>query len=110
MRRISEYVAWEAYAGAGEDSHGTEIPTYLASVSVGVYAFDPGSTSEPREAGRNRVIVEPTIYFPRSKVFGPRDRVTVRGLVYEVEGVTREWRHPNGRVTGNVATVRRVTG
>lgn len=76
-----------------------------------IMAFDPGSTSEPREAGHQRVIVEPTLYLTPGTIFGARDRVTVTGRVYEVEGETRIWEHPDGAEHyGNVVTIRRVEG
>lgn len=110
VRRISETVLWQASQVGAEDAHGNPLEGFAVGVSVGVYAFDPGSTSEPRDAGHERVVVEPTVYMPSTVKFGPQDRVTVRGVVYEVEGVTREWRHPSGRRKGNVATLRRVDG
>ena len=109
-RRISELVSHEAFVAGAEDAHGNPVRAWLPAVQVGVFAFDPGSTSEPREAGRDRVIVEPTVYMPTGALFAPDDRVTARSIRYEVEGVTREWRHPNGRREGNVATLRRVAG
>lgn len=109
-RRISESVQHAVFAAGAEDDHGSPVESWLASVRVGIFAFDPGSTSEPREAGRERVIVEPTMYCPDWVVFATRDRVTARGLLFEVEGGTREWRHPSGRREGNVVTLRRVEG
>ncbi len=109
-RRISEYVDWEQFNGDGEDDHGNSAETWEPATRVGIYAYDPGSSAEPREPGHDRVVVEPTVYMPAKTVFGPRDRVTVRGKTYEVEGETRQWRHPNGRSKGNVATLRRVDG
>lgn len=110
MRLISEYVDWEQYQSGVEDAHGDPVDAWLPAQSVGVYAFDPGSSSEPREAGRDRVIVQPTVYMPAGTVFGDRDRVTARGKPYDVEGETREWRHPDGRQLGNVVTLRRTEG
>lgn len=109
MRRVSEDVLWSQFAAGAKDAHGNPSESWGAAVTVGVYAFDPGATSEPRE-GQDRVIVEPTLYMPADVVFGARDRVTARGLLYEVEGVTRVWRHLNGRTPGNVITLRRVEG
>lgn len=109
MRQVTEDVLREAYVADGTDAHGNPKDGWGAPVVVGIYAFDPGSTSEPRE-GMDRVIVEPTIYAPTTAIFAPRDRVTARGLRYEVEGETREWRHPDGRRPGNVITLRGVEG
>lgn len=110
MRQVSETVLWERVSLGGEDTHGYPVESYDDPVDVGVYAFDPGSSSEPRLPGQDRVIVEPTVYMPSRWVFGPGDRVTARGKQYEVEGETREWRHPNGPRKGNVVTLRRVDG
>lgn len=110
FREISEYVGHEVFRHGAVDVHGNEVESWDSPVSVGIYAFDPGSASEPRE-GSARVIVEPTIYFPSETVFGSRDRVTVRGDVHEVEGKTRAWVHPTDPTRrANVATLRRVEG
>jgi len=109
MRYVSEYVQHEVFDPGVEDDRGEVTDGWAAPVSVGIYGFDPGSTSEPRE-GQDRVIVSPTIYAPSGAVFGPFDRVTVRGKSYQVEGETREWRHPDGHRPGNVVTLRRVDG
>lgn len=101
----------ETFAGNGEDSHGNEVESWGEPVDVEIMAFDPGSTSEPREAGHDRVIVEPTIYLYPGTIFGPRDRVIVNDRTYEVEGETRVWEHPEGADHyGNVITIRRVEG
>lgn len=110
MRYTSETVQRATFAAGATDAHGNPAESWGAPVSVGVYAFDPGSDSEPREPGTDRVVVEPTLYMPATAVFGSRDRVTARGLLYEVEGATREWRHPDGTLKGNVVTLRRVEG
>lgn len=110
MRRISESVQHAVFQPGAEDSHGNPTEAWGTASNVGVYAFDPGSTSEPRDPGHDRVIVEPTLYMPSTVVFGARDKVTARGKVYEVEGETREWRHPDGSQKGNVVTLRRVEG
>lgn len=109
-RPVSETVLWAAYQAGATDAHGNPAEGWATAISKDVWAFDPGSSSEPRE-GQNRVIVEPTLYMPSTVVFGHRDRVTARGLLYEVEGVTREWVHPSDATRrGNVCTLRRVDG
>lgn len=112
LRAISEYVEHGVFVPPDTDDEGNESPeSWLPAVSVGVYAFDPGSSSEPRVAGHDRVIVEPTLYFPADSTFGHRDEVVARGLRYEVEGETRLWVHPTQPDRrANVVTLRRVDG
>ncbi|MDQ5863007.1 MAG: hypothetical protein M3536_12175 [Actinomycetota bacterium] len=108
---MSESVDRIPYVGAGEDAHGNETQTYGAAVTLTGYGFDPGSSSEPRLPGQGRVIVEPTLYGPYSMPFLPRDRVIVRGVTYEIEGVVRQWKHMfTNREAGAVVTLRMVTG
>ncbi len=109
-RPISETVLHAAYIPGPEDSHGNATDTWGPVTERGVYAFDPGSTSEPREPGHDRVIVEPTLYAPADVLFGAYDLVTARGKTYQVDGETREWRHTDGTLKGNVITLRRVEG
>lgn len=100
-----------AYAGAGTDAYGNDVEGYTAAVTLTGYGFDPGSTSEPRLPGQSRVIVEPTLYGPFNMPFKPRDKVIVRGVTYEVEGVVRQWRNMfSNREAGAVVSIRRVDG
>ena len=109
---MGEVVQRIPYAGGGEDVYGNETASYgPAAVLEGVYGFDPGSSSEPRLAGQERVIVEPTLYGPFDMPFLPRDRVIVRNQTYEVEGEVRQWRHMRtNREAGAVVSLRRVDG
>lgn len=107
-RPVSEYVQREPFIPGAVDAHGNPAKSWGAAVTVGIYGFDPGSTSEPRE-GMSRVFVEPTLYMPTDVTFNSQDRVTARGHLYEVEGETREWRQGEHR-PGNVVTLRRVEG
>lgn len=94
MRHISETVMLEVYAGAGEDSHGNEVESWLPAVELGIYAFNPGGSSEPLIPGHDRVVTTPTIYAPSGAVVGARDRVTVRGKQFEVDGDPLDFRNP----------------
>lgn len=109
---MSESVQRVPFVGLAEDAHGNAAESWGAPVAlVGVYGFDPGSSSEPREPGSDRVIVEPTLYGPFDMPFLPRDRVIVRGKTYEVEGEVRQWKHMrSNRESGAVVTLRRVDG
>lgn len=109
-RAITETVLRLPFIPGPDDSHGNPTKTWGAPQSVGVYAHDPGSTSEPRRPGHDRVIVEPTVYGPFGMPFESQDLCIARGLVYEVEGEVRDWKHPNGPAKGSVVTLRRVDG
>lgn len=110
MRAISETVLHAVYTPSPVDAHGNIVDGWAAGASVGIYGFDPGGSTEPLLPGQDRVVTTPTLYMPASVTFGARDRVTVRGLLYEVDGETAVWRSPSGSQRGNVATLRRVTG
>lgn len=109
-RPISEHVDVERFIAGGKDAHGNPRKTWGAAESVGVYAFDPGGTSEPALPGHDRTITIPTLYVPPDAVFGSRDRVTARGVKHEVEGETRAWVHPTLGPIGNVVTLKVVPG
>jgi len=109
---VSEVVQRVPYEGSGEDAHGNEVELWGSPVTLaGVYGFDPGSSSEPRLAGHDRVIVEPTLYGPYDTPIESDDRVVVRGDTYEIEGFVRRWKHMrSGLEAGAVVTLRRVSG
>ena len=101
-----------SFIGDAEDDYGNVTETWSASFAeLQGCAFDPGSSSEPRLQGHDRVIVEPTLYIPFEADVKPRDRVRVEGVTYEVEGQPRRWRSPfTGRTPGAVVTLRLVEG
>ena len=108
---MSETVEHVPYVGLAEDAYGNETESYGSPVTLLGFGFDPGSSSEPRQPGQDRVIVEPTLYGPFDMPFLPRDRVLVRGLLYEVEGEVRKWRNMfSNREAGGVVSLRRVDG
>lgn len=109
---MGEVVQRVPYEGAGLDDYNNEIKAYGSPVTLeGEYGFDPGSSSEPRLAGQERVIVEPTLYGPFDMPFLPRDQAVIRGDTYEVDGEVRRWRHKRtNREAGAVVSLRRVEG
>ena len=111
MRRISEFVAHEVFVAGAEDAHGNPVETWAAAVQLGIYAYDPGGTSEPMIPGYDRVVTTPTIYVPSESVLSPRDRVTVRGKAFDVDGVTSDFRNPyDSSMNGNSINLKAVTG
>lgn len=111
MRRISETVQHEVYAGVGEDPRGNEVEAWEPAVPLGIYAFNPGGTSEPFTPGHDRVEATPTIYVPSGTQVGAHDKITVRGKSYEVDGEMRDFRNPYGAgMDGIVIELKAVTG
>lgn len=111
QRRISEYVQWEAFESGLTNSHGNPVDGWKSAVEVGIYAFNPGTAEDVELAGHDRDIEMPSIYVPSGVVFGARDRVTVRGRLFEVDGATRMYRNPYGPgMDGNQINLKRVEG
>jgi len=108
---MSETVRHFVYTPGGVDAYGNAAETYEGPFYLDGFGFDPGSTSEPRLPGQDRVIVEPTLYGPFDMPFMPQDRVQVRSVVYEVVGVVRQWRNfYSNREAGAVVSLRCVDG
>lgn len=109
--RVTEFVLLERFIADGEDAHRNTVEAWEPAVKIGIHAFNPGSSSEPVGDGMDRVITEPTLYVNVDVVMHPRDRVTVRGKLYEVDGETLEYRSPHApTVDGNVIKLRKVDG
>lgn len=95
MRRISEYVQHSVYVPGAEDDHGNEIESWGEPVSLGIYAYNPSSSSEVMIDGHaHRVETKPTIYTPSSALVGNRDKITARGITFEVDGDPSDFRNP----------------
>ena len=95
MFAFGETVTFEAVSSSSRDSHGNKVVTYLPGVSVDGWAFDPGGSVESYEPGRNRVVSSPQLFRQATDfVPGPRDRCTVRGVLYQVSGQPAVWKHP----------------
>lgn len=105
-RTITETVQLSRFVGGAEDAYGNPVEGYADPVSVGIWRFSPGTSTDPVLAGHDRTITQPVIYGPTP--MGPRDRVEVRGLVYEVDGDHPEW--VNDTVRGYEIPLRRVDG
>lgn len=109
-REISETVQRLPHIPGDEDSHGNTTSTWGTPEPVGIFVFDPGSSSEPREPGGSRVVVEPKIYGPFGMPFEYHDKVETRGGTYTVEGEPAKWKHPDGREVVAVVELRKVSG
>ena len=88
---------------------GNEVESYGPAEPVGVFEFDPGSSSEPRLPNQERVITEPALYTPFDTPFTEADKCVVDGVEYKVEGEPSRYRNRNaGKSPGAVVHLRRV--
>lgn len=111
MRRISETVQRHAFQEGAEDAHGNPVESWADPVPVGIYAFNPGTTAEPFLPGHDRTITTPAIYAPKGTVFSPRDQVTVRGVLYDVDGDVLDYRNPiDSSMDGVQVNLKEVAG
>lgn len=88
--------------------YGNDVPTYTDSAVVG--GFAPAGSVEIQQ-GRETITTTPTLYLPAGTSVAALDRVTVRGVTYEVNGTPQDWRHPmTGWQAGIVVRLQNVTG
>jgi len=81
------------------------------SVSVAGVAVEPRPSGEPLQDARNQVTSGFTLYMPTGTPISSRNRVTVRGVTYEVLGEPAEWASPfTGWQPGVVVQVERTAG
>lgn len=84
-------------AGSSTDPYSLETVTDWTSpteTDLPGCAFDPGTASEPASNWRLTFSATPTLYAPPGADITKRDRVIVRGLLYEVSGEPADWRSP----------------
>lgn len=76
-----------------------------------IAAFDPGGSTESVSGGGDMVVSKPRVFLPAGTVLSAGDRVTVRGVTYDVDGVGADWRSPWSDWTPGVEVVlKSVTG
>jgi hypothetical protein len=108
---FGETVVFEAPTSGSDDAHGNPTVSWGAPVSVEGCAFDPGASQEIFEPGRNPVTSSPRVFAPAGTVVSARSRVTVRGLVFVVDGDPAVWVNPyTGSTPGVVVNLERVGG
>lgn len=104
LRRSLFPVSVEAWQGETVNLLGDTAGEWGEPFEVQAFAFDPGGSVELTGHYEERTVTRPTLYMPLSgpKV-GHRDRVTVAGQAYEVEGRPRSFQHPDYPGFGCVA-------
>ena len=103
-----ETVTLVARAVTGQDGDGNDV--YGETLTDVIGGFDPAIGFE-RVGGMDQVSTQPQVYLPPGTVVDSVDAVVVRGLRYEVDGTTNDWRSPfTGWAPGVVIPLKRVTG
>lgn len=75
-------------AGAA-DGYGGVLDTWGAAESFPVDGWAPAGSSEPKTVGLNRVVVDRELFAPAP--LHHKDRVTIGGEVFDVEGEAEDW-------------------
>lgn len=112
MRPISEIVQHQTYNGSDDDGHGNQTESWGAAVDLGIYAYNPASSSEVVVDGHaHRVESKPTILVPSTASVGSRDKIIARGVTFEVDGYPADFRNPfNGGMDGLEINLKVVAG
>lgn len=113
MFAFGETVIFESFILEGsEDAHGNPVDSFSPGVPIPGWGFDPGGSVESYAPGRDSVVTTPTLYRRESDFIpGRKDRCTVRGVAYQVEGNTAVWRSPlTGWAPGIVVKLEAVDG
>ena len=109
MFAFGETVTLHSRTVSVRDSLGNDTYTTV-DTSINGCGFDPGGSLELVQ-GQDLVTTTPTLYAPTGTVANPLDQITVRGVLYDVDGGSNDWRSPlTGWTPGVVIKLKAVTG
>lgn len=98
-------ILWAEWMEGKEDILGNVTGYYKEHPDpVMVFGVEPSLSTEPELAGEDRVVVDAKIYAGTDFRPGPHDRITVRGMEYDVIGYPQDadlnpfWRLPMATV------------
>lgn len=80
----------ERWVDGVEDDLGNVTGGYGAPEPHMVIGVEPTISTEPELAGHDRVVVDAKMYAPLNMRPVPQDRVTVRGMVFDVIGYPQD--------------------
>ena len=108
---LKQKVGHEKYIGSELDELNNEIEEFEDPVLVKVFGWEPFTSSEEVIEGHTRVVTKTKLYAPQEMGAMPKDRVSLAGRVFDVEGDPEDPNYNSfwqpGLVTVNV---RRVEG
>lgn len=91
------------------DEQGNPVIGADVTANVVIKAFAPAVSAETAETFGKQTISGGTVYAFPGAVFGPSDRLIIRGVAYQVEGEHGDWVALNeGGPDGVVVAVRRA--
>ncbi len=94
-----------------EDGLGNAVDGWAPAVLRPVYGAGPTMSTEPKVVGQNRVVVDAVLLVPPGAPYGPRDRVTLAGNLFEVVGYEESTEfNPFEKHFGAAVNLRRVEG
>lgn len=106
---LAQTVQHLPFVAGVEDSHGNPIGSWDTPVEVAVYGWASPTSTEPKLAGHDRVIVDVEMFAPSTWPGHARDRVTVAGATFEVIGEPEDYNHgPFGWEPGVVVNLQLV--
>lgn len=106
-----ETAVWHRWIDGGTDEYGGKQPGTYVDQDLRSVGFAPEGTAE--DTPDRRVVTNAELILQGSSIaYSARDRFTVRGVTYGVEGTSAGgWRNPfTGRTPGQVILLKRVTG
>lgn len=108
-RQAAITIGVRRYLGGVEDAHGNVTDTWAPEEPTGVFAIAPAGSDEPG-TGRDAVTDDLDVYAPLVDI-GPRDKLTINGAPYEVDGYPANYNQgPYTSRPGVVIRARRVQG
>jgi len=110
MRSAALPIQVHSFTTGAKDAYGRPTKTWTTPVDKLAYSFDPGGSYEPFYTGREKVITAPTLYAPFSLQVKAQDKITVRGVDYEVSGDPAYWQAPSGAEIGVTIPLKKVDG
>ncbi|MBP2211088.1 hypothetical protein JOJ87_001432 [Rhodococcus ruber] len=104
-------VGVRTYTESGKDDRGNPVESWSAPVDHPVYGWSMPSSTEPKVAGHNRVLVSLELLVPPTFPAKAHDRVVVDGEEFEVLGRPEDFNHgPFGFAPGLVVNLGRTEG
>jgi len=104
-----ETVVQHSRSVTGRDVDGNDVYT-STDITIEACGFAPGGSTELVQ-GQDIVTVQPMIFAPAGTIVKPIDQFTARGVLYDVDAGSNDWRSPfTGWNPGVVIKLKEVTG